>query len=118
MRRLQVVTLLFTLTSLSCSVLSGASTPVPGGVETSVAATLTALAPTVLPATPSPAVPTPAPATAVPSTPTVAPLLAVCSIAYSDGASLYCIDAGGSPLLLATADAGLEIQQPSVSSDH
>ena len=117
------------LAALACNLGSAPPTNAPDSLATSAAATLTALAPTTAtqPAEPSgtaPAEPAatdtpPAEAsptaggpteTAIPATP--APN--ACGIAYADSGSLYCLDSGGSPQVLAT---GASLFNPRLSTD-
>jgi hypothetical protein len=127
MRRIYAVTLVLSLAALAC-----ASLPLPGGtgapgeIETAVAATLTSLAPGATPTTndeataaapsetPSAAAPTDTPA--APPSATV-PAAAACSVVYADGANLFCLDAGGTPQVLASAPAGQQIMDPGISPD-
>jgi hypothetical protein len=102
------------LAALACNFGSGAATDAPVGLETSVAATLTALAPAG--DTPTPALATDTPVAAPsetpagpvltetsPAPPSATPLpLATCEIAYVDADNLLCVAVGGTPQLLAS----------------
>lgn len=115
MRRILVMITGLSLAALACSAITGQTpTPVgPGTFETAAAATLTALVanPTAT-ATVAPPTETPVPTLV----PTLAPP-ATCSVAYADGANLFCLDASGAPQVLATAPAGQQIWDPRISSD-
>ena len=124
MQRLSILLLALSLAALACSALpSQPATTAPGEVETVVAATLTALSPTALvptattdtPVTTEP--PTAAPEATATSTPEPAPAGPTCSVTYSEGATLFCLAADGTPTVLATAPAGLGISGPGISPD-
>jgi hypothetical protein len=127
MRKL-IPLLAFVLAALACNFGSTPATDAPGSVETSVAATLTALASSTT-VTPAPATVT---ATAAPGasetpagpattetapSPSATPsegALATCDIAYVAAGNLFCVAVGGTPQLLASG-AGSAIVQ--ISSD-
>ncbi len=94
------------LAALACAVIPSQPTEIPGGIETSAAATLTALAPTLPPATETPP---PAPTDTVPP-PTNTPEPFACVVAYSDfvfetgAGSVTCLGADGTPRVLATGN--------------
>jgi hypothetical protein len=98
------------LAVLACSLVGpGQPTEIPGALETSAAATLTALAPTVPPATDTvDAPPATETATVVPPTETPAPY--VCVVVYSDFAldtgagNITCLGGDGSPRVLASGN--------------
>jgi Tol biopolymer transport system component len=112
--------------AMACNFGSAAPTDAPGILQTSVAGTLTALAPDA--GTPVPPTVTAGPgASATPAGPvttetapspsaTVPPedTLATCDIAYVDNDNLFCVAVGGSPQLLAS---GAGLFGPQISSD-
>src|SRR5688572_28932467 len=101
MKRWLALIFALSLEALACSAIPGLpGTTEPGALETSAAATLTALAPTV--AAPTEA-PTTAPEEATATATAEAPAGPTCSLAYADGANLFCLAADGTPQLLATA---------------
>jgi len=109
MRHKFVPLLALALAMLACSVIPSQPTEIPGGIETSAAATLTALAPTLPPATDTvEAPPATEPPTAAPATATPAPF--GCAVAYSDfvfetgAGSVTCLGGDGAPRVLATAN--------------
>jgi hypothetical protein len=122
MRRLSAVILILSLAVLACAVPGLPATADPGTLGTAVAATLTALAPTVPPVgepTDTPAAPedpTATPVAAATDTPAPAPG-AACALAYADGSNLFCLGADGTPALLATAPGGQGIWDPAISPD-
>ena len=113
--------------ALACNFGSGAATEAPRVVETSVAATLTALAPAS--STPVPDTATTAAASQTPTSPpttetapapsatalaTPAEAAATCDIDYVDNNNLLCVALGGTPQLVAS---GADSATPQISSD-
>lgn len=126
MQRLLVFITVLSVAALACSVLPGGpATSGPGGLETAVSATLTALAPsaavpTATTATSEPPATAVEPTTAPEATATLtpeAPAVPTCSLAYADGANLFCLAADGTPHVLATAPSGQTITSPILSPD-
>ncbi len=126
MRRPALAVLTLALALLACAGPLARPTQPSTGVETIVAATLTALAPTAPAATARPA--TAQAATALPggetpaSTPTVPPATATpaefaCALAYADSGSLFCIGQDGRVQLLVALGGGRGLFQPSLSPD-
>lgn len=114
--------LLLGLAALACNQLTPPTSmplatqtvPDADAVATSVAATLTALAPT----TPLPS------ATSAPvdtETPSANPLEFACSLAYSEwnatGSRVYCLGEGGTPVLIGDASTLGTVSSPAISSD-
>jgi len=101
------------LAVLACSVVPGQPTEIPGSIETSAAATLTALAPTVTDAPPATETATEAP-------PTDTPEPFTCAVVYSDfvfetgAGSVTCLGADGAPRVVAT---GSRPSSPLISPD-
>jgi hypothetical protein len=116
MRKL-IPILAIVLAALACNFGSASPTEAPGVLETSVAATLTALAPATVTPAPNPATVTAAPAVsetpAGPATTETAPAptatlptagLTTCNIAYIDFDNLFCVEFGGQPQFLASGN--------------
>ena len=123
MKRVLVFIIGLSLAALACSAIPGLpGTTEPGALETSAAATLTALAPTVGAPTETTATapaeePTTPPDEATATATAEAPAGPTCSLAYADGANLFCLAADGTPQLLATAPGGQGISSPVISPD-
>jgi hypothetical protein len=128
MKRMVCLVALLSLAALACASLplpGGEPTTVPGHIETSVAGTLTALAPvpgaTETPASPAasdtPAAGSPSETPGAAATATTAPAGPTCAVSYADGSNLYCLGEGDAVTILATAPPLTEIADPAISPD-
>ena len=122
MRRSAAVLLALALAALACAGPLARPTQAPTNIETMVAGTLTALAPTATRATAQPA--TAQAATALPASPTApapptstAPAEFTCALAYADSGSLFCIGQDGLVQLLVALGGGRSLFRPSISPD-